>query len=88
MESTDTIEALNQRILARTIELREDNFRKGFPFMMFAKELSEGEAYLEYSDGHIELTRLEEKGDDMVSKVVKTLSKEEADRFRAEYWAG
>jgi len=85
MESTDTIEAMNDRIHAATIKLREDNFRDGFSFMMFSKNLSEGEAYHEYSDGHIELTQLEKEDDDMVSKVVKTLSKEDADRVRAEY---
>lgn len=81
----DTIEALDERIKAATIQLRDENFRKGFPFMMFSENLPDGEAYLEYPDGRIEVTRIDEAGNKNEMKLVKVLSDEEAKQVRREY---
>jgi hypothetical protein len=85
METTDTIAAMNSRILAATIQLREDALNKGNPFMMFSENLPSGEAYLEYPDGHIEITKIDEEDEGNKMKSVKTLSKVEADKVRYEY---
>ncbi|MGF7083035.1 hypothetical protein [Mucilaginibacter sp. UYCu711] len=85
METTDTIEAMNNRIHEATIQLREDNFNRGIPFMMFSDNLPDGEAYLEYPDGKIEVVRIDEEGEENNLTTVKILSKVEAERVRIEY---
>lgn len=75
---------INERLRQRTLELRIDNFSKGLSFMIFSDDLADGECYLEYPDGDIELRRLSDRDDVLENLYVRTLTQSEADQVRKE----
>ena len=81
----DRIAATSERLRQATINLRNDNFKKGFSFMILSENLPDGEAYLEFPDGHIELTGIEELGNNIKLISIRTLSAIEEQLVRKEH---
>jgi len=62
--------------------LRTQNFRKNLPFLILAKNLPEGQVYREFCDGRIEQQEVFVEGTRYNHKVIRILSKEEAEAVR------
>lgn len=64
-------------------KLRIQKLHDGIPFMINSKELPEGQCYLEYPDGSIQLVTIVSGGRDFIP--VRTLTKEEVVEVRTKY---
>jgi len=73
-----------EKYLATIKEIRSKNFSKNLPFLILSDKLPEGQAYREFSDGHIELQEIFAIGSKYSFKVLKTLTIQEADKIRRE----
>ena len=85
IEVMDRIAMTKERIRQRAIELRKDNLSNGLTFMVFSEDLPDGQSYLEYPDGHIEIAGLAENGDEMNLVSIRTLTEFETIRVRKEH---
>jgi hypothetical protein len=86
MTSLETEIALQHKKVNAVIkELRKKKFDSDLPFLILSEDLPEGQAYREFADGCIEIQEVYENGADLKSKVVRTLTKTEAEEVRLKY---
>lgn len=64
-------------------KLRIQKLNDGIPFMINSGELPDGQCYLEYPDGSIQLVSIVPGGRDFIP--VRTLTKKEAATIRTKY---
>lgn len=75
---------INQKIADAIQQLRKQKHKDGFPFMIIDKEtLPNNQAYMEYSDGHIELVEFTKNYDNY--SILKNLSSKETLSLREKY---
>lgn len=65
-------------------ELRLKNFGKNLPFLILSETLPEGQIYREFSDGRIEIHEVYSEGSDIGSRLISTLTPENAEKVRLE----
>jgi hypothetical protein len=66
-----------QKLSVAFKELRNRKLGQGMPFLILSEDLPEGQSYLEYADGRIELQEVYEEGDLLKSKVIRQLDRSE-----------
>ena len=78
--------ALQERkITAAFKDLRHYKFKQNLPFLILSEELPEGQSYLEYANGRVELQEVYEAGATLKAKQVRVLSKAEAITVRVNH---
>lgn len=70
------------KVTAAFNDLRKKKLNKGLPFLILSEDLPDGQSYLEYADGRIELQEVYEDGALLKSKSIRVLSETEAVRIR------
>ncbi|GAA3933647.1 hypothetical protein GO495_17335 [Chitinophaga oryziterrae] len=79
------INKLEDKVSVAFYRLRATSFNKNLPFLILSDKLPEGQAYREYADGRIEIHEVHTRGANLTSKLIKKLSKQEADKVRTTY---
>ena len=75
---------INQRIAGAIRQLRKKKHQEGFPFMIIDNDvLPDNQAFMEYSDGHIELVEFTKNFDNYT--LLKKLSSKETINLREKY---
>ncbi len=75
---------ITQRIAEAVQQLRKRKHQEGYPFMIIDNAiLSDNQAFMEYSDGHIELVEFTKNFDDYTS--LRRLSSNETLNLREKY---
>jgi len=75
--------ASQDKKFAATIEkLRKSNFSNNLPFLILSNELSEGQGFYEFADGHIEIQEVYTVGADIETRFIRRLTDAEANRIR------
>jgi len=69
---------------ARILQLRQEKFERGLPFMVNCKMLPTNCAYLEYADGRVEVVKAGTRGS---FEVLQTLPKKQASRLILKWYA-
>ncbi len=67
---------------ATILGIRKANFERNIPFLILSDDLPDGQAYREFNDGHIEIQEVYTEGANIKSKLVRILSRIEADKIR------
>ncbi len=63
-------------------DLRTKKLSNGLPFLILSEDLPDGQSYLEYADGRIELQEVYEEAALLKSKPIRVLSRTEAANVR------
>ena len=63
-------------------DLRTKKLSKGLPFLILSEDLPDGQSYLEYADGRIELQEVYEEAALLKSKPIRVVSRTEAANVR------
>jgi hypothetical protein len=66
-------------------QIRASNFKRNLPFLILSEELPEGQMYLEFPDGRIEIQQMAPGEPSFQFDVVKALPSAEADEIRKTY---
>ena len=64
------------------LNIRSRNFSNNIPFLILSDKLPDDQAYLEYADGHIEISETYANGAEIKSRLIRILSKAEANKIR------
>jgi hypothetical protein len=67
-----------RKVNAAFKDLRAKKFEQALPFLILSDDLPDGQSYLEYADGRMELQEVYEIGASLKSKRIRVLSKTEA----------
>lgn len=74
--------AIIDKYARAALAIRQSNFEGNIPFLILSEDLPDGQSYLEYPDGHIELQEVYSKGAKLHSKVLRVLNEHEANLVR------
>jgi hypothetical protein len=67
-----------RKVNAAFKDLRTKKFEQNLPFLILSEDLPDGQSYLEYADGRMELQEVYEVGASLKSNPIRVLSKTEA----------
>lgn len=74
----------DEKFTANILNLRLRNFSNNIPFLILSDKLPDDQAYLEYADGHIEISETYANGAEIKSRLIRILSLREAIKVRKE----
>lgn len=74
----------DEKLTANILNLRLRNFSNNIPFLILSDKLPDDQAYLEYADGHIEISETYANGAEIKSRLIRILSLREAIKVRKE----
>jgi len=79
------LENKREKYLMTIRNLRANNFRKDLPFLILSESLPEGQVYKEFADGRIEIQEVASAGKNFRTRVIKVITRIQADRIRKSY---
>ena len=86
MKNLEAELAVKEKKYLNTIKtLRLKNFSNSLPFLMLSENLPDGQSYLEFPDGKIIVHEIFLEGTIVGTKIVRTLSSNEAGQIRKDY---